>query len=268
MHTQTSWADKATREKLISVQRWTDKLLSFKTSRPAGYRFTAGQFARLGLLINGTMVWRAYSITSAEDEDTLEYYVVVVPGGCWTSALNRLQPGATVWVEKCSYGCMTPDRFNGGDDFWMLATGTGLGAFIAILQQREVWRRFRNLVLVHGVRYRAELSYQEKLIALRNQGKTWQLPAQLHLVQTCTRDQSQEKRADGMCGPWHGRISVLLSDGSLESQTGLQITAAQSRLMACGNPDMVTEVRQLLRERGLGPCRRNGDGQFITEDYW
>ena len=263
MSEQTAATDKATQERLISVHRWTDKLLTFRTTRPADYRFAPGQFARLGLLINGEMVWRAYSITSAEAEDQLEYYAIVVPGGLFTSALDKLQPGDPVWVEKLSYGFMTPDRFADGEDFWMLATGTGLGPYISILQQREVWQQFRNLILVHCVRHEEELTYQEKFETLCAEAAAQHLPAQLQLIRMTTRDA-------GAAVPDRlpGRITSALRDGSLERAAGLAITAAASRLMVCGNPDMITEVREILKERGLGPCRRAGGGQFITEDYW
>jgi len=256
--------DKGTQETLISLHRWTDKLLSFRTTRPAGYCFAAGQFARLGLRVNGEMVWRAYSITSAEQEHALEYYAIIVPDGLFTSALDRLQPGDPVWVEKLSYGFMTPDRFVDGEDFWMLATGTGLGPFISILQQPQVWQQFRNLVLVHGVRQSTELTYRDKLIELRDRAAALQLPARLQLFAATTRDLPQE----AALGQLHGRITTLLRDGELERQSGLQIDVARSRLMVCGNPEMITEVRDILRGRGLGPCRRNAGGQFITEDYW
>jgi ferredoxin--NADP+ reductase len=256
--------DKATQERLLTIRRWTDKLLTFRTSRPVGYQFVAGQFARLGLLVNGDMVWRAYSITSSEQDDELEYYAIIVPDGLFTSALKQLQPGDPVWVERLSYGFMTADRFVDGEDFWMLATGTGLGPYLSILQQPQVWQRFRNLVLVHGVRHRAELTYQEQLTRLRDQALALQLPARLQLIQATTRELPSATTVPQLSG----RITDLLRDGSLERASGLQINAAASRLMVCGNPDMITEVREILRERGLGPCRRNAGGQFITEDYW
>jgi len=216
--------------------------------------------------VKGEMVWRAYSITSAQDEAELEYYAVVVPQGLFTSALAQLRPGDPIWVDKLSYGFMTVDRFEDGEDFWMFASGTGLGPFISILQQRQVWQRFRHLVLVHGVRQADELSYQDTLRALREQAAARQLPAQLHLVHAITREWPVQQVA--MTVQCHGRITTLLSDGSLEHQLGLSISAEQSRIMVCGNPGMITEVRELLRQRGLSPCRRGLGGQFITEDYW
>jgi ferredoxin--NADP+ reductase len=257
-----AYAQKASCERLLSVHRWTDRLLTFRTTRPAGYRFVAGQFARLGLEIDGEIVSRAYSITSAPADDILEYYAIVVPGGKFTSRLDQLEPGDPVWVEKLSYGFMTADRFTDGRDLWMLATGTGLGPYLSILQQPEVWQQFEQLVVVHGVRHHEELAYRDLLEGLRDQAAARGWTGRLHYLRAVTRD--DRVAADLL----QGRITTLLRDGSLERVAGLSIEPQQTRLMACGNPDMVTEVREILRERGMTPLRRTGGGQFVTEDYW
>lgn len=253
--------EKGTKERLLSVHRWTDKLLSFRTTRPQGYQFVAGQFARLGLEIDGEIVWRAYSVVSTEAEDALEYYAIVVPDGAFTTRLNTLAPGADVWVEKLSYGFMTPDRFVDGRDLWMLATGTGLGPFISVLRQKEIWHKFDRLILVHCVRYAEELAYAEQLQALQKQAQADGWPAQLCLLQSVTREPGTDGRLEG-------RITDLLRDGCLEQAAGVSLDIVHSRVMACGNPEMVTEVREILRERGMTPLRRTGGGQFVTEDYW
>ena len=257
-----AYAEKATCERLLSVHRWTDKLLTFRTTRPAGYQFVAGQFARLGLEIDGEIVSRAYSITSSPADDVLEYYAIVVPGGKFTTCLDGLTPGAPVWVEKLSYGFMTADRFADGRTLWMLATGTGLGPYLSILQQPDVWQKFAHLVVVHGVRHHEELAYRDQLDALRDEAAARGWAARLHTLRAVTRD--DRPAADLL----RGRITTLLRDGSLERVVGAEIEPEHARVMACGNPEMVTEVREILRERGMTPLRRNGGGQFVTEDYW
>ena len=83
--------EKFTTERIIAWHRWHDKLLSFRLTRPEGYRFTPGQFARLGLpLDNGGFVWRAYSMVSANWDEHLEFYSIVVPDGLFTSRLALL----------------------------------------------------------------------------------------------------------------------------------------------------------------------------------
>lgn len=43
--------------------------------------FTAGQFAKLALEIDGERVQRAYSYVNAPDDANLEFYLVTVPEG-------------------------------------------------------------------------------------------------------------------------------------------------------------------------------------------
>ncbi len=252
--------DKATLETVTSVHRWTDALFSFKTTRPADYRFEAGQYARLGLPTDGRILWRAYSIVSAPHEDYLEYYGVLVPGGAFTTILKAIEPGDTIWTDRQSFGFMTPDRFADGEDLWMLATGTGLGPFVSILRDPSVWKRFSRLLVVHCVKHGNEFGYQEQLRAMQDRSR--QRGAALQLIQSVTRE------ASVVPGQLSGRITTLLNSGELEQCAGVPITVEKSRVMLCGNPEMIEETRRILHERGMRPCRRALPGQFVTENYW
>jgi ferredoxin--NADP+ reductase len=255
--------DKSTVETITAIHHWTPALYSFKTTRPRDYRFTPGQYARLGLGdAQGNLIWRAYSIVSAINDDHLEFYLVDVPGGAFTSILKQLAPGDSILLDKQSFGFMTAERFSDGEELWMLATGTGLGPFVSILREPGVWQKFRHLVLVHSVRHANELAYQEELRALQQQFS--HLPATLHTVHTITRD-------DALAGSpisLRGRITTLLQNGELERHVGLPLKIETSRVMLCGNPQMIEETRRLLHERGMRPCRRALPGQFVTENYW
>jgi ferredoxin--NADP+ reductase len=204
---------------------------------------------------------------SAPHEDYLEYYGVVVPGGMFTTKIKDIKAGDPVWVEKQRYGFMTVNRFADGEDLWMLATGTGLGPFISILRDPAVWRKFRNLILVHGVRHANEFSYQDELLALQSSPPLGKEQAgRLQLIQTSTRDALD--MAGLKDGRLQGRITTLLENGELEKKTGIPITVESSRIMLCGNPDMIDDTRRLLHARGMKPCRRVLPGQFVTENYW
>jgi ferredoxin--NADP+ reductase len=61
-------------EKVLSVQRWTNTLFSFTMTRPAHFKFTAGQFARIGLKVGDDLVVRAYSVVSSPFDETLEFF--------------------------------------------------------------------------------------------------------------------------------------------------------------------------------------------------
>ena len=256
MNTGPLTSDKGTRETITQLHNWTDKLITFRTTRPGNYVFVPGQYARLGLPDGESLVWRAYSITSAPDDDTLEFYSIVVPGGQFTSRLDLLKVGDPIWLDRHVFGFMTGSRFADGEDLWMLATGTGVGPFISILRDQPTWQRWRHMVLVHCVRHPEELAYQDELAVLAAAAP----PGKLRLLQLVTRESADDHL--------HGRITTLLESGALEQAAGLALEAAQSRVMLCGNPAMIEETRKLLHERGMRPVRRANPGQFVTENYW
>ncbi len=256
-------SDKATVETVTSVHRWGESLFSFRTTRAADFDFTPGQFARLGLDNGHEILWRAYSIASATHEAELEYYAVHVSSGAFTPLLNRIKPGDPVLTEKASHGFMTATRFTApGNDLWMLATGTGLGPFLSILKDPRVWEKYRNLILVHGVRGAEELTYQEQLLQLQ-QRPPENARARLRLIQSTT---GKAELADP--SRLHRRITTLLSSGQLEEKAGIAIRAEDSHIMICGNPEMIADTRQILQERGLKPNRRTAPGHFLSENYW
>src|SRR3954468_24725245 len=155
-------ADKYTTETITEIRSWTPKLFSFRTTRYRGYRFIPGQFARLGIKRQTPegekIVWRAYSIVSADYDEFLEFYSIVVPGGEFTSTLADLKVGDEILIDKTNYGMLTTDRFVEGRDLWLLSTGTGLAPSISILHDMNTWEQYDNIVLVHGVRHRDELA--------------------------------------------------------------------------------------------------------------
>jgi ferredoxin--NADP+ reductase len=257
---------KASRETITSVRRWTEHLFTFRSTRPEGYRFTPGQYARLGLPEGDGMIWRAYSLTSDPAQQELEYYGIVVPGGAFTTQLKNMEAGAPIWIEKQSFGFMTADRFSDGETLWMLSTGTGIGPYLSILRDAAVWDQFRELVLVHCVRHAGELSYEEEIQQLQATPPTAaQHPGRLQLIQCTTRESGENATAGGRL---QGRITTLIESGELERKAGLPLVPETARVMLCGNPEMIAETRRILHQRGMKPCRRATPGQFLTENYW
>lgn len=253
---------KATLETVTAIKWWNERLFTFTTTRSPEYQFVAGQYARLGLISEHGPVWRAYSMTSAPADDFLEFYGIVVPGGEFTGCVKNLQAGNRLFVEKQSFGFMTVDRFVDGNDLWMLSTGTGIGPFISMLRDPEVWQKFQNLILVHGVRHADEFAFQDELQRFAAQAP-FSSSAKLHVIQTTSREPS-------VSGSQRltGRITTLLENGELEKAVDIPLTEQASRIMLCGNPDMIEDTRKLLHQRGMRPVRRALPGQFVTENYW
>jgi ferredoxin--NADP+ reductase len=252
--------DKFTIELVTEVRPWTEKLFSFKTTRHPGYRFVPGQFSRLGVRKDGGIVWRAYSIVSANYDPYLEFYSIVVPGGEFTSQLATLTPGDEILVDKTSYGFLTTDRFECGKDLWLLSTGTGLAPFISILFDPHTWEHYENIVLVHSVRTPDELAYRDLIASFPDHEYLGEHAHKLRYVQVVTREPAPEALSR--------RITDLLENRELELKVGLDIDTERSRIMICGNPDMVDDTRKVLLDRGLSMSRRGEPGHLAVENYW
>ncbi len=247
-------------ERIVAVRHWTPSLLSFTTTRPLELIYVPGQYARLAVKANGQLIWRAFSFVSAPQERLLEFIAVLIPDGLFTSALKELQPGDQIHIEHENYGFLTADRFVDGEDLWMLATGTGIGPFVAMLRDGAVWKQFRRIVLVHGVRHGAELVYRDELLRMQS----LHLPGSL-LLPCCLSRPGPHEMTGRMI---EGRITTAWDSGVLETTAGVPVKADASRVMLCGNPQMIEDMRARLHARGMKPCRRMSPGQFLTENYW
>lgn len=252
--------DRFTRQSILDIATLTPSLFSFRLSRDPGFRFRAGQFARLGLVTGeGEQVWRAYSIVSAPHDEFLDFFSIVIPDGAFTGALSSLQRGDELLLDKQANGFLTLDRFPDGEDLWLLASGTGIAPFLSILQDFEVWERFERIVLVYSVRHTAELGYQSLIHDLGLQDYLGEQAYKLTYLPVVTREQGL-----GL----HQRIPELLRSGELEQESDLILDPARSRVMICGNPQMTEDVRAALKERGMRLALSRKPGQIAVENYW
>ncbi|MEZ3183984.1 ferredoxin--NADP reductase [Pseudomonas sp. LM13] len=257
----TASEEKFTRQRLLEVQTLTPNLFTLRTSRDPGFRFTAGQFARLGVRKpSGCIVWRAYSMVSAPHDEFLDFFSIVVPDGEFTSELSRLKVGDELLVDKQAFGFLTLDRFPDGRDLWLLATGTGIAPFLSILQDFEAWQRFERIILVYSVREARELAYQQLIAELPQRDYLEGLGTKLLHLPVVTRER--------VPGALHGRITTLIENGELERAADLQLTPEHSRIMLCGNPQMIEDTRAVLKARDLNLAMTRRPGQVAVENYW
>lgn len=256
-----SAGDRTSRETITWIRPWTDHLFSFRTTRPRSFRFVAGQFARLGVTkASGDVVWRAYSMVSGPYDEYLEFYSIVVPGGEFTSELAHLKVGDGLLIDRQSHGFLTLDRFAGGRHLWLLSTGTGIAPFLSILADPTTWDRFDRIILVHSVRIAAELAYRDEIHALRENPLYADVFNKLSYLPVVTRE-----HVEGMASE---RLTALIGSGELEDRAGLRFDLDDSRIMLCGNPEMVDDTRRCLKARGFRTSRQSSPGQIAVENYW
>ncbi len=250
--------EKFSLEKVLSVHRWTPTLFSFTMTRPAHFKFTAGQFARIGLKVGEELVVRAYSVVSSPFDETLEFFSIVVPDGAFTSNLQHLKVGDELYLEKIPYGYLTLARYQQPlpHDLWLLATGTGLAPFLSMLQDFDTWSKYQKINLVYSVRTAAELAYVDRIQEIAEtfgEGHNG-----FKFIPIITRDPS---------APLHDRLPILIENSELEKSAGIELNPATSHVMLCGNPQMVDDTKEALKRRGLTMNRR-GEGNIAVENYW
>ncbi|MEP6702186.1 MAG: ferredoxin--NADP reductase, partial [Betaproteobacteria bacterium] len=122
------------------------------------------------------------------------------------------------------------------------------------------WEQYENIVLVHGVRFKDELAYEELIRSFKDHEFFGEFAHQLKYVQVVTRDE--------IPGALHKRIPQLLADGDLESSTGIRIDPERARIMICGNPEMVDDLRKHFLDRGYTLSRRGNPGHLAVENLW
>ena len=253
--------DRFVSARILWVRRWSPRLLSFRIEREPGFRFVPGQFARLGCVSpDGVPVWRAYSMASANWDDYLEFYSILVPGGAFTSQLVGLTVGDSLMIERKPNGFFTTNRFADGRDLWMLATGTGLAPYLSILQDETTWQRFERLILVHGAREAVDLAYRDEIAALRAHPLRAEHGHKLIYQPVVTREV--------LAGALPARIPELIRSGRLEEAVGLPLGLDESRVMICGSPEMVRDCHKALMERGFRLSRLAAPAQIAVENAW
>ena len=276
--------DKSIRVKVIEVTRWAPTLLSFKVTRPDGFKFTAGQFVRLGIhgkdlqyfaqnhetkLITSEIqgqpidldgyVFRAYSVASSPYDEFIEFFSVVIPEGEFTSKVNHIQVGDSLLLNTMPFGYLTLARYQLPlpNDLWLLATGTGLAPFLSILKTIEVWQQYQRIILVYSARTSQELAYQAEIDAIKSiYGDNGAAFVFLPIV-TREADYAGEK----------ARIPNLILSGKLTELVGQKLDKERSHVMLCGNPQMVEDTKEALKSLGLTMNRR-GEGNIAVENYW
>ena len=245
-------------EKVLTVHHWTDRLFTFTTTRDPSLRFSNGHFTMIGLKVNGKPLLRAYSIASANYEEHLEFFSIKVDAGPLTSKLQHIQPGDTIIVGRKPTGTLVLDYLLPGKRLYMLATGTGLAPFLSIVRDPETYERFEQIVLVHGVRQIDELAYHDLLIE--------HLPAHEFLGDMVTSKLRYYPTVTRESFRTMGRIPELIETGKLFTDLDVPpLDPATDRVMICGSPGMLRDLKRMLEARGYKEGNTSTPGDFVIE---
>ncbi len=245
-------------EKVLSVTHYTDRLFRFTMTRPQGFRFRSGEFAMIGLMVDGKPLYRAYSIASPAWADELEFFSIKVPDGPLTSHLQNIKPGDEVLMRKKPTGTLVLDALTPGRRLYMFSTGTGIAPFASLIRDPETYEKFEEVILTHTTRDVAELKYGFDLVEeIRNDEILSEVVGdKLRHYATVTREEF----------PFKGRITDLIENGKLFSDLGVPpLDPAIDRGMICGSSAMLKDTKGLLERAGLNEGANNKPAEFVIE---
>ena len=245
-------------ERVLSVHHWTDRLFSFTTTRDPSLRFSSGHFTMIGLKVDGKNLLRAYSIASPNYEEHLEFLSIKVDNGPLTSKLQHIQVGDTIIVGKKPTGTLLVDYLLPGKNLYLIGTGTGLAPWLSVARDPETYERYEKVVIVHGVRQIEELAYQQLLEEeLPNHEFLGEIVKdKLVYYPTITREPFRNQ----------GRISNQINAGTFPQNIGLpDLNPETDRVMLCGSPAMLAELKELLESRGFQEGNTSTPGDFVVE---
>lgn len=204
----------------------------------ASLPFTPGQFVSLTAPItaNGETkaITRAYSLAAAPDgTNQFSLCLNLVKDGLMSPHLFAMQPGDTIEMlpPLGSFVLRDPEA-----DAVMIATGTGVAPFRAMLQQAlEVEGNSRAFTLLLGARYESHILYRNEFEQMQRSYPQFQF------IPTLTRPSAEWT---GKTGRVQAHLREMIAGRQPE-------TAPPVNFYLCGMKQMVDEVRSILKEIGF-----------------
>lgn len=254
---------------VTEVKHYTDRLFSFRCTRPATLRFRSGEFVMIGLMgdpdpKNGKQkpLLRAYSIASPSWDEELEFYSIKVQDGPLTSKLQHIQSGDQIILRPKPVGTLVHDALLPGKRLWFFATGTGFAPFASLLREPQTYEDYEEIIITHTCREVGELTYGRDLIeSIRKDELLAELMGEgfadkLRYYPTTTREES----------PKMGRITDLLRSGDVYEDLGVEpLNPETDRAMVCGNLAFNLEIKELLEGYGLEEGANSKPAQYLVE---
>ena len=244
---------------VTEVTHWTDRLFSFRCTRPRSLRFRSGEFVMIGLLDErGKPLLRAYSIASPSWDEELEFYSIKVPDGPLTSRLQHIQPGDEIILRPKPVGTLVLDALLPGKRIWFLATGTGIAPFASLMRDPETYEKFEQVVMMHTCRTVEELEYGRRLVeSLKDDPLIGEMvEGKLRYYPTTTREES----------PHMGRITDNLTSGKVFADMAIApMDRAHDRAMVCGSLAFNLDIKDIMEGWGLREGANSDPAEYVVE---
>ena len=211
--------------------------LVFEVEDAGSFSYVPGQFASLTADINGSPITRAYSFASSPCGSRIELCLNRVVEGKFSPYLFEMQPGDRIQMTGPWGGFIFRQPV---EESILVATGTGIVPFRAMLQDILSRDSVHQFTLIFGVRYERTLLYREEFEQLARDHPNF------HFLPTLSRPEPS----------WTGRT------GHVQAHLFEAIGDRRDvNVFICGLKAMVDDVRSLLKSSGFDRKR------IICEKY-
>jgi NAD(P)H-flavin reductase len=211
--------------------------LVFQLEDTESLAFVPGQFASLTADIDGSPITRAYSFAAPAEGIRFELCLNRVAEGKLSPYLFGMRPGDQIQMTGPWGGFIFRQPV---EDSILVATGTGIVPFRAMLLDQLVRDSGHQFTLIFGVRYERGLLYREEFEQLTRDH------ANFHFWPTLSRPDAS----------WTGRTGHV--QAHLFQATGER---RDINVFICGLKAMVDDVRAILKSNGFDRKR------IICEKY-
>jgi ferredoxin/flavodoxin---NADP+ reductase len=215
--------------------------------------FRPGQYATIGVPVDGKLIERPYSIVSSPEEPALELFIELVPEGELTPHLHPLDVGAPLVLRRKTKGLFLRGAPVEAEDHLFVATVTGIAPFTSLLRllarrwRDGEWTTERRIVLLVGASRSFEFGYLEEMRALEAE-VPW-----FDFIPTVSRPWEDPE--------WTGETGRV-EDVLRKHADRLGIAPGSAGVYLCGHPEMIRNARGIMLRAGLD------DKAIREEQYW
>lgn len=235
--------EKHLQAKIVERREVAGDLFVLRVETGGSFSYLAGQYATLGVEVDGKRVERPYSMCSSPYENALEFFVERVPEGELTPLLYAMDKGTPLLLRRFAKGRFTLDLRSGRKNHLLICTVTGIAPYVSYVRTIYAdWKKGaesmpgeHKLYCVQGASRSWEFGYRDELERIAAE-VPW-----LKYVATVSRPwedaawQGEKGRADDLIRKYGG-------------EWGLHPDETTAYL--CGHPAMVENGRGILLRGG------------------
>jgi ferredoxin--NADP+ reductase len=235
--------DKYLPAKIVDRREVAEDLFVLHVESGEALAYLAGQYATLGVEVDGKRIERPYSICSSPYESNLEFFVELVPNGELTPLLYAMDQGAPLLLRRFAKGRFTLDLKSGRTNHLLLSTVTGIAPYVSYIRTvYSDWKKGggampgkHRLFCIQGASRSKEYGYRDEFERIAGEAP-W-----LKYVPTVSRPWEEEV--------WNGEKGRV--DDLLRKYTHVWgLKPEETTAYLCGHPSMLENGRGILQRAG------------------